>query len=585
MAIRKHQAAFVSGELTPYLHARENKEIYEQGLKEARNVYITPQGGAIRREGLAMIARLPNDVRGRLVSFEFNTEQVYLTCFTPGRMDVFRGENRVATIADASVSGITASVLESMNWTQSADTLIVVHEDLSPLRITRTSHTAWAVSSATFSNIPTHDFGAGAEAVMSVTRGWPRSAAFKYGRLWLGGVKSRPQSIFGSKSGDFFNLNVGTGLDSDAIYITIDDDRVNAIRNLFPGRVLQIFTKGGEFYIQGELDDPITPGKIAQQLKKGTFHGSGAARPESVDGSTVFVEESGHAVRQFVYADNEKSYNATNLSLLSPHLVRNPQRMAVRRATDVYPSDYLYLVNADGTMAVLNVLRNEGLLAWALFETDGRFEDVAVVGQDVYVIVQRSINGAHMRFIEKLDVTHKLDCSVKVLSSATPLGVPGVVVNSARTEWHGFDHLEGAEVKVLGDDYVLEDTVVTGGAVISSEAVRVMEAGLPFLARVALLPPAIVIAGQSWAGDYKRLVWVRPHLLESRGVVIRLGGGKVFKPSWRQFGEAVLDRPAELFTGFKEVYLEGHEREPEVIITQEDPLEFHLLGVALGIGV
>ena len=83
---------------------------------------------------------------GRLVAFEFNTEQVYLLVFSEGRIDVYRDGTKVAEIS----APWTYTQLGQINWTQSADTLLVVHPDVAPKRITRTSESAWQLTDWTF---------------------------------------------------------------------------------------------------------------------------------------------------------------------------------------------------------------------------------------------------------------------------------------------------------------------------------------------------------------------------------------------------------------------------------------------------
>lgn len=573
MKVRTAQAAFVRGELGPSVYGRTDKNWYQYCAARLRNVYVTPQGGCPVREGCKYIDNTWENQDGRLLSFEFNNEQTYLFCFTPGRLRIYQNDAFVVDLSSAPIGNLTLQQIREMNWTQSADTLILVHPDVRPIRITRTGATTFSQTTANFNNIPQLDFGSGPEAVISPTRGWPASIAFKYGRLWLGGLKSRPQTLLASKVGDFFNLNKGTGADDDGIDITIDDDRVNAIRNLFPGRSLQIFTTGGEFSIETTAGDPVTPAKIPEQLRKATLHGCNRARPVSVDGATIFVESGGYVVRQFAYNDLEQSYNALNISQLSPHLIRNPTRMDVRRATQSLPADYVYTVNEDGTMGVLNVIRDEDLLAWSLFETDGTFEDVAVVGRDVYVITRRIINGSPVRFVEKFDPTHRLDASEKATSV------------SPKTSWSGFSHLSGETVKVLGDGYVLQDAAVSSGNITSSESVSAVEVGLNYTPLIETLPVDLVVGGQPTTGEFKRLAWANVRVLNTRGLVIQQKTGETYKPAYRQFGASVLDLPPETYTGWLKTYLGGFARDVQLVLTQEDPLEFNVLSLVLGVGV
>ena len=60
------------------------------------------------------------------------------------------------------------------------------------------------------------------EDVWSVNRGYPVMGAFNEGRLWLGGTRSKRQSLFASKSGDLFNFFSEEGADDEGIFVTID---------------------------------------------------------------------------------------------------------------------------------------------------------------------------------------------------------------------------------------------------------------------------------------------------------------------------------------------------------------------------
>jgi hypothetical protein len=59
------------------------------------------------------------------------------------------------------------------------------------------------------------------EDVWSATRGYPNSICFYEGRLVLGGTESKPQSIFMSKTGSFFDFDIDDGDDDEAIFATI----------------------------------------------------------------------------------------------------------------------------------------------------------------------------------------------------------------------------------------------------------------------------------------------------------------------------------------------------------------------------
>src|SRR5690606_12024349 len=123
------------------------------------NVVVMPQGGVRRRPGMKYVAGIYNNAPTRLVPFSFNDADQYLLVFTDSRMDVVKNDVVVASITDSALEVLTESVLETMNWTQSNDVLIVVHPDIQPLEISRTSDTDWTVAPLTLSNIPPFAYG------------------------------------------------------------------------------------------------------------------------------------------------------------------------------------------------------------------------------------------------------------------------------------------------------------------------------------------------------------------------------------------------------------------------------------------
>jgi len=572
MVVKSYQASFVRGELSPDMQARDDIATYANGAAKLNNCYAMHQGGLKRREGLEFI-----DFTSALrkeIEFTFNTEQDYLLVFTAGKMTVYKDDELVATVTGGTMGNLTGDMLEALDSTQSADTLILFHENLKTLRITRHSHTDWNVDELPITNIPDYDFGSGEEPVISASRGWPVSGTFGYGRFWLGGLKSRPQTILGSKSGLYFDFDEGTGLDSDAINVTLDSGQVNAIQHIIYGSTLQIFTSGGEWYIKGSLDDAITPSKIADQLHKGTSEGSTPTKPVSLGGNPVFIQKGGQAALQFVYNDNgvESSYTAPNISVFAPQLVKNPVRMAVRRPTAKIPSSILYAVNEDGTVSILNLLDQEQLVAWTEWTTDGEFQDVAVVNDDVYFSVKRVIGGQTLYTIEKLNAGFKVDCGIKKESE------------SPTQSWTGLNFLNNQEVTVFGDNNVLLPATVSGGGLMTNEAVSELEIGLPFHALSYTLPVSVIIQGQNYQGDGKSLVYVKIKMRNSRGVVVKTKR-KTYRTKWRKLGANAINTPVQPYTGWKTFYLAEVGADAQVTITQDDPLEWEILAIKIGVSV
>jgi hypothetical protein len=231
----------------------------------------------------------------------------------------------------------------------------------------------------------------GYEDVWSAVRGWPRSAAFHEGRLYFGGSSSRPNTVWGSKVIDYFNFDVGTGLDDESVEATINTNQLNVITTLNPGPDLQIFTTAGEFVVSQLGNEPVTPTNFL--VKPQSRIGSRPGVPiEDLKGSTIFVQRQGKSLMSFQFSDTTSSYSASNLSVFSSHLLKGPVDMSIRRATSTDETDRLFLVNGDdGSMTVYSVLQEQNVVAPSKFTTDGDFIAIANEIAETYTIVKRTV--------------------------------------------------------------------------------------------------------------------------------------------------------------------------------------------------
>ena len=551
------QTSFNSGVLDPRLASRTDLKHFYQGAEEATNVITMPQGGVKRRPGFKYVATI--NAEARLAAFAFNVEQTYLLVFTNLSVAVYKDGAHQANVT----TPYTTAQLFELQWTQSADTMILVHEDHAPRKLVRGgSHTSWTLSTITLSNVPQFDFGSGAEDVWSATRGYPKSATFYQGRLWFGGSLQRPQTIWGSKTNDFYNFDDGTSLDDEGIDVTLDTDQVNAITAVYAGRHLNIFTTGGEFSIQ---DSPITPAKVA--VRRETLFGSTSIPPKMIDGSVIFIDRTGKSVREFLFSYNEDAYTSGTVSLLASHLLNSPVDMDVSKGTSSDDANYLYFVNGDGTMAVFNTLRAQEVSGWTKWETTGEIESVSVVVDEVYVIVKRTIDSSVVRYLEQLDVDSYTDANKTVT-----LGSPGTTVT-------GLAHLNGEACRVRADGAIRDDATPSGGSITLAEDGTVVEVGLNYTSTIKTMPVNMDFEDGPTLTRRKRIIKVVPNLYESLGISIN--GDRFID---RNFGMTLGSAPTP-FTGIREMYLLGWTDLAQVEITQTDPTPMTILGLGVEVEV
>ena len=621
--IRQVKTSFTSGEISRDLLGRGDLRAYDNGALTLRNVFIFPTGGITRRAGLSYIDTAAGD--GRLISFEFNTEQTYLMVVTDGQIDIYVNGINIQTLS----APWTIAQIPQLTWTQSADTLLLVHPDVSPRKLLRNAlgnfvlepwafftegdilyqpyfkfagSTVTLTPSATTGTITltssVNVFESGhtdtrlriggkevlittvnsptvvtatviqtlsgttatidwSESAFSAVRGYPANVAFHQDRLVIGGSRDLPNRLWLSKSGDLFNFDLGTGLDDESIEFAILSDQVNAIRGIFSGRHLQVFTSGAEWMVTG---DPLTPETV--QLNRQTRVGSRADRyvpPVTVDGATMFVSRNGNEMRQFLYTDIEQAYQANDLALIARHILGRPVDQdfdAGRRL--------LFVVRDDGKFATLTLYRAEQVNAWTLHETQGLVKSVSVVGDDVYLLIER--DGAYM--VEVFDDTLNLDSALK--------GEAG----SPSTEWSGLDHLEGMSVSIVADGVVLDNQTVVDGIITLEEPATEVEIGLSYTHKVEPMPPAVF--GDGSTVTKMRLLQTVFRLKDTKA--LRLDVGQGYKDiSLRQIGEElILDAPPPSISGDIKIRALGWQKnfsEPLWRIEQSAPLPFTLLGV------
>jgi len=586
MGIEYNQSNLTAGELTPLLHARIDINKYNNGVATAENMIILPHGGMRRRPGLSKITDTEVGEDARLTPFVFNTTQKYIVLFRVGFVDVFRDGVKVAANIVSPYSDTT--VIQELDVIQSADTMIISHETVATHRLQRQGDDAtWALAPIAFTNIPQFDFGSGVENAWSATRGYPAVCTFHQNRLWLAGSTQLPTTIWASKVSGFFDFGLGSGVADDALADTLDTDQYNKVTNIFSGRTLQVFTTGGEFINAAPI---ITPAD--SEWRKQTGYGSKRLRPILIDGATLFIDSSLRTVRQYLYDFNEGDYVSLNLSLLSSHLITDVVAMDAIKGTSFDVGDYVYVVNADGTCAVLNTMRNEAITGWTHWTTDGLFKDVVVVEKEVYFLVER--NGNY--FIEKLtEDTYTDHNSItfgeqpdedNIIAGADNIihGADNIVFTNTATGVPITEQVTdyGAEFantyfKVIADFSIMADAQYEGTPgdnkfTISRVAYRI-EVGLNFDVSVKTLPVSTETQKGVTLYRRKRIVKVDINVFESLGVYARTR-----QVADRQF-TVVLDEAPTPFTGFREMYLLGYDRLAYVEIFQQEPLPFILRGL------
>ncbi len=253
-----------------------------------------------------------------------------------------------------------------------------------------------------------------AEQLISSIRGFPQAVTFHDNRLYFGGVRDKPASVIGSKVGEYFNFEVGSGNADDAIDVTITADRINEIRHLISSRNLQVFTDGGEFFVPTSTDtSAVTPSNIV--FMRQTPYGCNRAKPVIFDGATLYAQKNGKAIREYLYSDVETAYASTSISILASQVINNPVDMTMITGTSTRPEQFAFFTNTDGTLALFHSIRSEKIAGWTAWSTRSgdNFTSICAVNENLFCVVSRVIGGSTIYTLEKFadDDSLTLDCS------------------------------------------------------------------------------------------------------------------------------------------------------------------------------
>lgn len=421
----------------------------------------------------------------------------------------------------------------------------------------------------------------------SDTSGFPATVAFYEQRLVFANTAEQPQTIFFSVGGDFENFTGGTG-PNDALTYTIGSNQVNVIRYLSSSRSLVVGTSGGEFAVSaGGTTEPLSPTNA--QIKRQSSYGSADIQPVPVANVVLFVQRAKRKLRELVYDFDSDSYYAPDLTLLADHITESGiKEMAFQQE----PDNVVWCVLENGKFVGMTYRREEQVIAWHEHLLGGEstvdsqdydygfVESVATIPgdlneDDIYVVVNRTIDGATKRYIEyfsefdfgtEIKDAHFMDCGLTYSGSET-------------TSVSGLDHLEGETVKVIADGAAHPDKVVTSGAVSLDRGATDVHVGLGY---TSILQTMRVEAGGTEGtsqGKTKRIRDVTVRLFRSVGAKIGPEEATLDIIPFRSSAE-LMDNAVPLFTGDKTIEFDGdYDREGFVVVQQDQPLPITIVAI------
>ena len=306
----------------------------------------------------------------------------------------------------------------------------------------------------------------------------PSLVGFHEQRLVLANGALKPQTFYGSQTGDFENFCKSRPLkDDDPYEFTISSGSIDAVQWMASFGDLLLGTGGVEYKAQSG-DASITPTNV--KIKAQSYWGSKAMRPLIIGNSVLHVQRQGSRVRDLFFSLEKDGYAGNDLSVLAPHLFDGYDLS--QWAYQQSPGSVIWVVRDDGTLLGLSYLKEHEIWGWHVHTTDGLFESVCtttgLLEDAVWLVVKRTINGYTRYFLERMATKWQADTSN--IGDAMFLDCAGTYSGAPSTYITGLDRFNGDTVDALVDGSPVVGLTVAGGAITLPYAGSKVHVGLPY---------------------------------------------------------------------------------------------------------
>jgi hypothetical protein len=466
------QTDFSGGILSEKFAGRFDLGAWKKCVSILTNWVPTPQGGITYRPGTSYI--LASAAKARLVPYQCSPTTNFLLEISASSMRVIQNGAVVSTIA---TPWATWADISELQYALLGGSMFFCHRNHAPRKLTWSGGTTFAFGTLTITGNTTDIDGNPKVLPFQSSGNYPGSVSAVAGRAVFAGSINQPQAIWLSEPYEYeafhyfetvtvtytqvkdsaewadphvpeseeVNTSRNVVTDASAIEVELASDENEYILGMVSSRDLVVLTSSSEWIIPESITG-TSPSATLQSR-----NGSVRLQPLMVGGQCYFAS-SPKSILAYAFSSDSEAWGSQDISFNSELLAPGVVDMDFAQ----HPSQTLYCVLADGTVAVMEInpaLQSSG---WWLFSSPGGLvESLAVLpGTDGDDDVYFSILRGSVRSIEKLDrlwTAKHLDNAVTVTATAGAAS--------------GLAHLNGRNVYAVNGSTVLGTAVVSGGAI------------------------------------------------------------------------------------------------------------------------
>ena len=278
-------------------------------------------------------------------------------------------------------------------------------------------------------------------------------------------------------------------------------------------------------------------------------------QPTPLDGATVFVQKGSKVVREYLYTDSEDAYTSTAVSTIASHLIVDFKDIAVCNGAFEEAESYSVYVSTNGDCSVFGSNRAEKRAGWSRFTTQGSFESIVAIDDRLFASVW--FDDTNLRLCE-FKTTFNLDNAKSYTLSSNAVSVSSDFANS--TVVHVLATTSAGLI-----DYLGTHTVTSGNISLASydTTYATAEIGYSFPVTLTTNPIDAQIKTGPVTGEPRGVATVIVDLVDTKSASVN---------TINLISDSSI-------TGKKEFRLLGYSRDPQVTVSQSEPLSFQLNGL------
>lgn len=271
-----------------------------------------------------------------------------------------------------------------------------------------------------------------AEPAWSTARGFPQVCSSYQNRALFANTASLSNGFFASVINDYTNFGDLTNDDDDAISWYPTSDNMNYIRFIVPYRSITVHTNTGIY--SSPLSDvvAITPSNFTLQLQDSTP--ADVLQPQAIDNQILVL--SGNDAHQMLWDGINNAYTSDVVSVISEQTIRDPVDETSFANLHRAGSRFVFIVNANGTMAVFQTLLSQGVSGFTIQlmeQSYGNAEFLQVASSSdgrCWFLVQREIanEGSPIAISGYVPATPTSPSTLEAISSNFSTTVPTAIM-------------------------------------------------------------------------------------------------------------------------------------------------------------